>query len=118
MTFSQLSAKSGIQPKQWVTLEGICNMLLFSPNEGNLLVSPRSIQFYFDNTNDLVFVRRTDDKLYKNKINSDMVEISLLNHADPFYVMPYPGGIYDEEIGIYHEVYSILDISVENMKFF
>ena len=104
MTTAQLKA-IGITTNSWLTLENkFCNIQLM--NDGHSYPSPMNSQYYFDEKSELMFVRHTFDRVYKNKPSNPFVEVEL-NKYGLIYLRLIPGGITDsdEKIGLYHEVF-------------
>lgn len=101
---------AGIATNTWTTLQNVCNSLLFS-NEGYLHVSPKSVQFYFEESSELVFVRFTKTTLYTTAPSNDLeyfeINISNGNTMKKYYVRPVDGGGIDNKIGRYHSVFDL-----------
>ena len=110
MTIDQIKAE-GIATNKWDNLQNICRSLLFS-NEGYMYVSPRSTQFYFEESSNLLFVRYIKTPL--SKINFDgAVEVNLQEgtHIRTYYGKVLAGGANDKTVGVYHHVYDIGEIT-------
>lgn len=84
MTVSQLK-NLGIPTNIWCSLSENCSKILFS-NEG-CFYTQNTDQFYFEESSELVFVR--------NNRNGE----------------PIRGGAIDKNIGIYHHVYDINELT-------
>lgn len=102
MTKTQLTS-IGITMNSWLTLENkFFNIQL--TNDGHLYPAPKTTQFYFDSLNELVYVRYTTGRLFKEKLQDDfvLVEFSFGN----YYLHLDPGGVTDNRIGKFHEIYT------------
>lgn len=110
MTINQIKAE-GIVTNKWDNLQNICRSFLFS-NEGYEYVSPRSTQFYFEESSELLFVRYI--KLPLSKVYfEDSVEVNLQegNTIRTYYGKLLPGGAVDKTVGKYHNVYDVTQIT-------
>lgn len=106
MNISQLKAL-GIATNKWDNLQNLCKAILFD-NDGYLYVTPRTKQFYFDEENELVFVREIRTPLSKNEFE-DSVKVTLVEGTNKkeYYGKLHAGGIVDNKVGKYHAVYDI-----------
>lgn len=112
MTVTQIK-NTGIAVNKWDTLQNVCNSLLFS-NEGYLHVAPKTIQFYFEESSELVFIRHTKPTLSTTKYSSgEYVELHIAsgNQIKTYYARPIEGGAIDSTVGRYHAVFDINEIT-------
>ena len=113
MTITQIR-NAGIATNTWTNRQNVCNSLLFS-NEGYLYVSPKSTQFYFEESSELVFVRFLKSTLYTTPPTNDLeyYELVLSNgdSAKKYYVRPIDGGGLDNKIGRYHSVFDLNNLT-------
>ena len=98
----------GILTNSWITLEGAYARIgLYSNNA--IYISPRDTQFYFDEDNELIFVRHTHGA--PEKIDQDhplKKGYVIVPHLGVDYqIKLYEGGIEDNTVGVYHDVYSL-----------
>ena len=106
------SLNLGFKTKEWITLYGFCKCIGIYSN-GTIFVKPEATQFYFDPDNELLFIRNTRGKPIESSINEeltpDYVKIQL---KDKYYKLKLvEGGVVDSQIGRYHDVVSIDNIT-------
>lgn len=98
----------GIELDTWINLDSICDGFLFS-NEGTLFATPKTMEAYFDSSNNLVWIRYMDGRLSTNaekyKNSSDYVVTS--HNGTDYYTRLVPGGLTDKSVGRYHTVYDM-----------
>lgn len=112
MTLLQLK-NAGIATNSWNTLQNTCNGFLFS-NEGYIYVTPKTLQFYFEESSELLFLRFTKPSISSTKfLTGEYVEIEIVNNGElkKYYARPADGGAKDSKIGIYHQVFDINEIT-------
>ena len=112
MTVTQIK-DAGIATNKWDTLQNVCNSFLFT-NEGYLYVAPKTTQFYFEESSELVFVRYTKPTLSTSKYsNGEFVELKILSAGQlkTYYARLVEGGAVDSTIGRYHAVFDINEIT-------
>lgn len=105
MITSQLN-KIGVVTNSWTTLDKFSTIVLHI--DSYLFPVPAESQYYFDTTNELVFVRYTFPTPYKTQVNENFVAVTLPNIGD-CYLQLIQGGVNDARtngIGRYHEVFS------------
>lgn len=109
MTTSQLSsALPGLTFNSWITLETFCKGIVVEPDY-KLFINPKAVQFYFDDSNNLLFVRYTsviEDNFFKRFTSKD-AEIHIIAEDKDYSVSFSDGGIDDPIIGKYHIVFDI-----------
>lgn len=110
MTINQIK-NAGILTNQWINLQNIASSILMS-NDGHIFITPKTTQFYFEESSELLFVRLLRTPLSKTKYE-DMVEITVNEKESikTYYARPHSGGMKDKNIGIYHYVYDINEIT-------
>lgn len=112
MIISQIK-NAGIATNKWDTLQNVCNSFLFT-NEGYIHVSPKTIQFYFEESSELVFIRYTKPTLSTSKYTSgEYVELQILSAGQlkTYYARPSEGGAVDKTVGRYHAVFDVNEIT-------
>lgn len=111
MTIDQIK-NAGIATNKWDTLQGVCNSFLFN-NEGYLHISPKTIQFYFEESSELLFVRFTRSAISTSPMSGECVELNILvgDTLKKYYARPVEGGALDSSIGRYHSVYDLNQIT-------
>lgn len=110
MTIDQIK-NVGIAVDKWDTLEGVCTSMLFS-NEGYISPSQKTVQFYIDSNNEIIFLRYTRGDLHdENSYGRILVNIKEGNNILQKYTTLSRGGVKDPIIGIYHDCYDINEIT-------
>lgn len=106
MTIDQIRS-AGIAINKWDNLQNVCKSILFS-NEGYMYIAPRTAQYYFEESSNLVFVRYIKAPLSKTNFDG-AVEVNLIegNSVKRYYGKLQAGGAKDSGIGTYHNVFDI-----------
>lgn len=104
MTITQLSAYN-IPMNQWTTLKGIFDFISLDGNN-NIFVDPLGTQFYFDSTDEVLFVRFTTGKplLVSETPIAPPDSVAISYNSKNYYVSLVPGGVVDSTVGRYHEL--------------
>jgi hypothetical protein len=103
--FEEVSSKyPNVGVNQWISLENIFTFINMNNDKYNM-VAPKTKQYYFDTTNEVIYVRFTDGypiKLQQNEsVDSRYVVIV---HDNELYKVKIKGGGYPGTYGIFHEL--------------
>jgi len=91
----------------WITFEG--KLTHFSLQcDSNLFISPQTVQYYFDNTSEMMFVRHTYGPAKRLKDDGVIPDgsVSISHNGLPYIVKVEGGGCNDNTIGVFHEAIS------------
>lgn len=106
-----ISATTSLPVNQWVTFIGFKRIGLYSNN--CIYIDPIASQFYVDTSSGLLFVRKTTGKptvlLSDDELKDGYVKVTI--GGIDYGVKVLPGGIDDESIGTWHDVYAIDNIT-------
>lgn len=113
MTSTQLK-NYGIPMNTWISLYGVCNNMLMS-NEGYLIPTEKTYQYYFDDSDDLVFIRHTRGDLSEEP-KGGKVPVNIVKNGESklYYTTICNGGVSDKIVGRYHEVFAMQEITSVN----
>lgn len=105
MTIAQFNS-FGVPTDAWSILT--VKNLLFS-NDPHMYPLGGTNLYYLDSTNNLLFVRYTDGKLYTTDVSGENTKITI--NGVQYYTKSDLGGINDTTVGKYHEVFNSLEIT-------
>ena len=94
-------------PNTWTTLEdNLSHISLECDN--TFAVLPKTVQFYFDNETELLFIRHTKGKPKRitEAMNIPDGYVSVSHNGEPYLLKLEGGGCNDITIGVFHEALS------------
>lgn len=103
-------ASAALPVNQWATFAGFNRIGLYSNN--CIFICPSEIQFYADTASGLLFTRKTEGRptiLLDDEPRDGYAKVTI--GGVDYSIKLVDGGVDDDEIGVWHDVYSLDNIT-------